>query len=318
MVKFARQFDRFGRAAMSSTCLCSRPRPATDALLAANSRREIFFLDVSMLQLEDHVSRGELLGSDGASLKKSVDAFVDPIAADSNLYRYCGNGPTNATDPDGLRFVYSAPRFVKTLRGTTQGSTLPSLVLRAHCTCDDTSGTWKIVLDEFTVTYKMSIRTYLYEQFERQGRPMPTLARAFRVPSMPIGEPYLLSPISVLSVLLHEMRHVNGLKEWHNSNEATIQAAFSGTGYEDQSQCDEAKDLLLKDWHDKFEVLRNTEQQHEGDKFAQYRIRFESSRKFIADQRGKRFNIPIGSYWDTAPAAGDIGLIIGFMPWFLW
>ena len=26
----------------------------------------------------------------------------DPIPADSNLYRYCGNRPTNATDPYGL------------------------------------------------------------------------------------------------------------------------------------------------------------------------------------------------------------------------
>lgn len=45
------------------------------------------------------------MGSDVASLKRSVDAFVDPSgfdAGDANLNRYVGNGPTNAIDSLGL------------------------------------------------------------------------------------------------------------------------------------------------------------------------------------------------------------------------
>ena len=65
---------------MNATCLYSKPRPASPALLIANSRRGNFFLDACMWHVEDHLSRGGLLGSDGASLGWAVDAFVDPIA----------------------------------------------------------------------------------------------------------------------------------------------------------------------------------------------------------------------------------------------
>jgi hypothetical protein len=53
---------------------------------------------------EARVSRGRRLGSDGASLERSVDAFVDPIgiAGGINLYRYCGNNPVLYVDPRGL------------------------------------------------------------------------------------------------------------------------------------------------------------------------------------------------------------------------
>ena len=101
MVTLTKQFDRFGRAAMNQGCLRSGSRPAPPALLSANSRRENFFLDACMWQFAGHLSRCRLLGSDGASLKRTVDAFVDPIAADVNLYRYCGDSPTNFMDPSG-------------------------------------------------------------------------------------------------------------------------------------------------------------------------------------------------------------------------
>ena len=48
------------------------------------------------------------MGSDGASLGWTVDAFVDPIsyrAGDANLYRYCGNSPVMYVDPFGLKIV---------------------------------------------------------------------------------------------------------------------------------------------------------------------------------------------------------------------
>jgi hypothetical protein len=34
----------------------------------------------------------------------------DPLAADANLYRYCGDSPTNRTDPSGLAIMYLPPQ----------------------------------------------------------------------------------------------------------------------------------------------------------------------------------------------------------------
>ena len=44
------------------------------------------------------------MGSDGASLERSVDAFVDPISyrGEMHLYEYVGDSPLIATDPTGL------------------------------------------------------------------------------------------------------------------------------------------------------------------------------------------------------------------------
>jgi RHS repeat-associated protein len=38
----------------------------------------------------------------------AVSTFIsrDPVRADENLYRYCGNMPTQATDPSGLLVVH--------------------------------------------------------------------------------------------------------------------------------------------------------------------------------------------------------------------
>ena len=54
-------------------------------------------------QVFGDVRQGRRWGSDGASLE-SVSGFShDPIAADVNLYRYCGDDPLIHTDPSGLR-----------------------------------------------------------------------------------------------------------------------------------------------------------------------------------------------------------------------
>jgi hypothetical protein len=43
----------------------------------------------------------------------------DPIEADSNLYRYCGNDPIGATDPSGLDKVDGIPVSVEPVIGDT-------------------------------------------------------------------------------------------------------------------------------------------------------------------------------------------------------
>ena len=102
MATLTKQFDRFGRAAMNQSCLRSGPRPAPPALLSATSRRDKFLLDACMLPVAGNVNQGGLLGSDGASLGWTVDAFVDPIESDLNLYRYVADSPLASTDPFGL------------------------------------------------------------------------------------------------------------------------------------------------------------------------------------------------------------------------
>jgi hypothetical protein len=105
MVTSARQFDRFGRAAMGRSCLCPGSRSAPAAFLAANSRRDNFFLDAHQWQLAGNVSRGRLLGSDGASLGWPVGDSEDPIgiAGGINLYGYANDSPLTRTDPYGLQ-----------------------------------------------------------------------------------------------------------------------------------------------------------------------------------------------------------------------
>ena len=94
-------------------------------------------------------------GNSGINQSRWYDPSVgrwlseDPISfagGDANLYRYCGNGPTNGTDPSGevifALFGHSWQKFSATVTdstGKTQNFTTPSDLLNA-LTAIDTAG----------------------------------------------------------------------------------------------------------------------------------------------------------------------------------
>jgi hypothetical protein len=88
----------------ASRRVASRPQrsSAATADLSGNSCRDFFFVNVSVSPVATQLNPELHWGWDGASLE-SVSAFShDPIAADQNLYRYCGNNPVVYVDPTGL------------------------------------------------------------------------------------------------------------------------------------------------------------------------------------------------------------------------
>ena len=76
--------------------------PAAPAFLGENPRLEKMFPHIGVLRVLGHVSREGRWGWDGACLEWPSDSSDDPIASTTNLYCYCGDEPTNWTDPSGL------------------------------------------------------------------------------------------------------------------------------------------------------------------------------------------------------------------------
>jgi hypothetical protein len=77
------------------------------AFLGENPRPAKTSLDTGILKVAGHVSREGHWGWDGASLEYVPGIAQDPMglaAGDENLYRYCANEPTDATDPSGLKW----------------------------------------------------------------------------------------------------------------------------------------------------------------------------------------------------------------------
>lgn len=91
---------------MPNCCLAAGVRRASAAELVPNSRRGEIYLDACMWQVEGRVSSESQQGFGGATLEWAVGFSIDPIAADINLYRYCGNDPLTRTDATGLAWIY--------------------------------------------------------------------------------------------------------------------------------------------------------------------------------------------------------------------
>ena len=96
---------------VSHATRCGLRSSAADADLSGNSCREIFFVNVSVSAVVTQLTPELHWGWDGACLE-SVSAFShDPIFIGTNLYRYCGDDPTNYSDPTGLDPTQIAPGF---------------------------------------------------------------------------------------------------------------------------------------------------------------------------------------------------------------
>ena len=104
---------------------------ASPALLSGNPRLDEKFLGAGVCQIFSDVSRDVGLGSVGATLEWTVASSNDPIQADINLYRYCGNNPLTRTDPTGLKFGWSdAAEAIWTALGyVVTGSEIPTAAL---------------------------------------------------------------------------------------------------------------------------------------------------------------------------------------------
>ncbi len=73
-----------------------------DALLSENTRLAKRKLETGLLKVLGLVSREGRWGWDGACLETVSGIAHDPINADINLYRYCGDNPAIYVDPTGL------------------------------------------------------------------------------------------------------------------------------------------------------------------------------------------------------------------------
>jgi hypothetical protein len=76
--------------------------PTQIGALAENTRPARRFPVATRTRVLDLVSQDRRWGWDGACLETASGVSHDPIAADLNLYRYCGNRPADVTDPSGL------------------------------------------------------------------------------------------------------------------------------------------------------------------------------------------------------------------------
>lgn len=226
------------------------------------------------------------------------DWFGDRLTMMKHLYGYVDNNPLGFVDPSGLEFEATF-EYVRHLRATALGVTIPKMKLVAECVRCDDSYCWRIELKQFLITTHMKIRTHFYRTWKRRrGRffLLGTILGFGR--SLEGSTPYQMSPEMINKTIAHESIHEQAFRRFHNEHKKAIEADFNTEcNYEDRTESEKILPERLEYWRSKYDDVRRVQGDHSDWVFRAHREMWKKALAYYKEHK----TVPIGDEFGNSP-----------------